>query len=93
VAVRSGEWKLVVAWPGGRPLSGNKADIANEPMPQLFNLDKDIGETTNVATANPDIVKRLLGLIDEMGKDLGVKENGPGVREPGRIAEPKGLFM
>jgi hypothetical protein len=32
-------------------------------------------------------------LIDDMGKDLGVQENGSGVREPGRITEPKGLFM
>jgi hypothetical protein len=76
--VRTGKWKLRQEKEAGW---------------QLFDLEADIGESTDVAAANPDVVKRLQGLIDEMGKDLGVQENGPGVREPGRVAEPKGLFL
>jgi arylsulfatase A len=76
--VRSGKWKL-----------RQEKDVGW----QLFDLEADIGESTDVAAANAEVVKRLQGLIDEMGKDLGVQENGPGVREAGRVAEPKGLFL
>ena len=44
-AVRSGDWKLFRAAPDQRP--------------ELYNLAKDIGETTNVAAAHPEMVARL----------------------------------
>jgi hypothetical protein len=62
--------------------------------PVLYNLDDDIGETTNVATAHPDVVNKLLKYAVAMESDLGInKKNGPGVREPGRIEHPTGLWL
>ena len=49
-AVRSGKWK---AW------------WANWRSIRLFNLETDIGETTDVAAANPDVVKRMQAFITE----------------------------
>ena len=58
---------------------------------QLYNLDRDIGEQTDVAAQNPDVVKRLQALMARMGDDLGVTDKGPGVRPNGRVSTPKPL--
>jgi len=52
----------------------------------LFDLETDIGETTNIADEHPDVVKKLLALCEEARKDLGDgKRKGAGVRPPGRL--------
>ena len=56
-AVRAGKWKAV--WLG----TGKKPDAP----PELYDLVADLGETTNVADAHPDVVKRLTGWADEAG--------------------------
>ena len=38
---------------------------------QLFDLKSDIGETTNVARENAEIVKRLMKLIESAREELG----------------------
>lgn len=53
-AVRKGDWKLRIA----------KGEVA------LYNLKKDISESTNVAAANPKIVAELQKMIDEFDADL-----------------------
>jgi arylsulfatase A-like enzyme len=60
---------------------------------QLYNLDHDIGETTNVAKHNPEVVARLMTLVEQMGADLGLRANGPGVRKPARVKRPKPLLL
>ena len=78
-AVRQGRWKLHLvrdARPvGAAPFSINRhiapADRIGFDEPFLVDLEKDIGETTNVARQNPQVVKRLLALAEAMRKDLG----------------------
>ena len=49
LAIRNGNWKAVVG---------------PEPMgTQLFDLDNDLGERHDVATANPDVVGELTTLL------------------------------
>jgi arylsulfatase A len=60
--------------------------------PQLYNLTADIGESKDVATENPEEVKRLLALADAMKDDLGLNAAGPGVRPLGRVANPQPLI-
>lgn len=55
---------------------------------QLYNLADDIGESTNVAAAHPDVVKRLQNLASAMDNDLGINGLGPGVRPLGRVENP-----
>ena len=62
-AVRSGKWKLYKG-PIGR---GKKAKMQT----LLFDLDSDIGEKKNVANANPMVVKRLTGYMNEFEEELG----------------------
>jgi arylsulfatase A len=60
---------------------------------QLFNLDTDIGEATNVAKDHPDIVAQLQKHAEAMKADLGDKtKHAPGVRELGRVANPQPLI-
>jgi arylsulfatase A len=60
---------------------------------KLYNLDKDIGEATDVAKDNPEVVKKLRGYVETMAADLGVDRPGPGVRPPGRAKDPKPLLL
>ncbi len=73
-AVRHGDWKLHL------PSSAN-----NEPTQQLFNLKSDIGESTDVSAANPDIVQKLLAIAAATKDDLGTTGMGPQCRELGRV--------
>ncbi|QDU29141.1 Arylsulfatase [Anatilimnocola aggregata] len=57
VGIRTGEWKLFL---GGIPALGNKKKKGEALVgPSLYNLTKDLAETTNVAAENPEIVERL----------------------------------
>jgi arylsulfatase A len=93
-AVRSGPWKLAVAPQAEHtgkekaPAPGPKAPF----VPKLYDLDRDPGETTDVAQEHPEEVKRLQGFAAEMDADLGVVRTGPGVRPPGRVAHPAPLL-
>lgn len=53
----------------------------------LFDLESDPGESKNLASARPDVVKRITALADEIRRDLGdplTGVKGKGVRLPGR---------
>ena len=60
--------------------------------PRLYNLDTDIGELTDVAAQNPEVVARLQEFVRQMDADLGVTGEGPGVRPPDRVASPQPLL-
>jgi arylsulfatase A len=75
-------------------MGGGNAKPPGTPFtPTLYNLDTDIGETTDVAAEHPEVVERLQKFIAEMDADLGVKKPGPGVRPPGRVKQATGLYL
>jgi arylsulfatase A-like enzyme len=90
-AVRAGAWKLAIASQGTGRKEG-APEPATFDQPRLYNLDADIGESTNVASEHPDVVAHLQDFIRQMDADLGRKTNGPGVRPPDRVAHPQFLF-
>ncbi len=94
-AVRSGPWKLHLSAADRAPAKNAKnkggAKGATDGV-QLYNLDSDIGESQNVAEANPDVVKRLRAVADAMKDDLGLDGVGLGVRPLGRVANPQPLI-
>ncbi len=56
---------------------------------ELFNLESDLGEATNVAVENPEVVARLSALAGSMHAQLGdilTGTNGSAICELGRIA-------
>jgi len=71
-AVREGRWKLVLPRPA-RPKwcgwSARMVDAVNER--ELYDLANDLAEEHNVAEAHPEVVKRLMGVVEEARRDLG----------------------
>lgn len=90
-AIRRGPWKLHFGTAKANPAKGKGGKDARPDGLALFNLESDLGETTNVAEANPQIVAELQALAAEMDADLGIKPNskGPGVRPLGRVENPE----
>jgi arylsulfatase A-like enzyme len=80
--VRSGQWKLVLPRekaPQGLGWWGRMIEAVPEIM--LFNLDKDPGETTNVASDHPDVVTSLMKRIEDARTELGdIYQSGSGAR-------------
>jgi arylsulfatase A len=89
--VRSGHWKLAVAPQAdgmGREHFKEQASLEN---PRLYDLEADIGETTDVASRHPDVVARLRVLAESMAADL-CGPQAPGVRPAGEVTEPTFLY-
>jgi len=94
-AIRSGMWKLhfphayrtLDGRPGGTGGQPVKYDQARTEL-ALYDLDSDVSERANVASAHPEIVARLTRLADQARAELGdsaTETTGAGIREPGRI--------
>jgi arylsulfatase A-like enzyme len=63
-----GDWKVIQARNGQkRNQTGN--ETGNDPAPQLFDLRRDLGEQTNLASKEPDRVKQMLAMLDKIQKD------------------------
>ena len=66
LAIREGRWKLCLA-PGSGGLSAPRPGSAEEqglPPVQLFDLEADPVEKTNLQAGRPDIVRRLTALLE-----------------------------
>lgn len=65
-ALRSGQWKLCMCpgsggWTKPKPSAAawSAATDSGQPLVQLYRMDKDLGEQSNLAAEQPDIVARL----------------------------------
>ena len=93
-AVRSGKWKLHFPHDyrhvgENRGADGKAAGQSNAKIGlSLYDLEADVGETTNVADKHPEVVARLQALGEKAREELGdalTKRQGKGVREPGQL--------
>jgi arylsulfatase A len=100
-AVRSGQWKLHFPHAyrslAGKPGSGGKPGpyVQKKIGLALFDLENDIGETTDVAAEHPDVVKRLQALAQKARDDLGdsaTKQKGKNRRPPGQLEKNEPLL-
>ncbi len=67
-AMRKGPWKLHVIT--NEPANGTRETVRHNP-PLLYQLLEDPSEKYDVAEAHPDIVRELLGLMDEHRRAIG----------------------
>lgn len=71
-SIRSGKWKYINGLGSGGFSDGfanaykAKKPGPNDPTAQLFDMEKDPGETTNLWSRNQSVVKRLSKQLDEL---------------------------
>jgi arylsulfatase len=97
-AVMSGSMKLYLPHTY-RTLAGREGGRGGVPVeyeqrtlnePELYDVVADVGETTDIAAANPGVVERLLAIAERARADLGdslTQRVGSGVRPAGRLQE------
>lgn len=68
MAIRMGDWKLTKA--PGDDIKFNRSDLPSAEGSHLFNLKDDIGESKNIASANPEKVKALTEAWNQWNKEL-----------------------
>ncbi len=65
-AYRAGKWKLLLARGSGGWTAPKEAQAiqAGAPMAQLYDMERDPGETTNLYNSHPEIANRLLQQLE-----------------------------
>ena len=67
LGLRQGNWKYIE--PGQEPgwvRDSKHIDPGGSSQPQLYNLDKDMGEKHNVAEQHPDRVQQMQNMLDQI---------------------------
>ncbi len=68
--VRQGKWKYLVA---DQKVYGYARDMERPVVEELYNLDRDIGETNNLATRHPVKVQMLKALMNSIKEDATIQ--------------------
>lgn len=88
-AVRQGPWKLALVTQPEPSAKVSPADA--EVNPRLYNLDDDIGETTNLAADHPDIVEKLQAMAAKKNAEIG-GQSPAARRSAGTVTNPQPLY-
>jgi arylsulfatase len=86
-------WRTLGEKSGGKDGVPAKYEQRKVTQLELYDLQNDVSETTDVAAQNPEIVKHLEALAEQARADLGdtlTSREGAGVREPGSVAGKAG---
>lgn len=74
-SLRDGNWKYI-ACPGsggwgspGTKRASQQSKAQGEPLMQLYEMEKDLGEQNNLAAAKPETVERLRAMLDTQIKN------------------------
>ncbi|MEM0896676.1 MAG: sulfatase-like hydrolase/transferase, partial [Verrucomicrobiota bacterium] len=67
-AIRYGKWKYLRA---EHKVPNYAADTEREKVEELYDLEADIGETTNLAKSHPEVTERLRFALKEKGARFG----------------------
>jgi arylsulfatase A-like enzyme len=70
-SIRQGAWKLELCPGSGGWSSPRDPEAVAQGLPeiQLYNMESDLGERKNLQAENPEVVKRLLGLLEKYVAD------------------------
>lgn len=97
-AVRMGRWKLHLPH-GYRSLEGRSGGSGGTPTKYtygvqqelaLYDLAEDPGETTDVQASHPEVMARMLAIVEGARNELGdalTDHPGTMLREPGRVSQ------
>ncbi len=68
-AYRKGKWKLLLAKGSGGWSSPTEKESVDSTIAQLYNMEKDPGEKTNLYNTHPDVVKLILKQLEKEIRD------------------------
>lgn len=87
-AYRLDKWKLCLAKGSGGWSSPNEKQAANdsEPKAQLYDLEKDPSETTNLYKSHPEVATRLLNQLES---DIGLGRSTQGATSKNDVEDIK----
>ncbi|MBP7050556.1 MAG: arylsulfatase [Phycisphaerae bacterium] len=61
-----GEWKYIEPSKGARFNKSTNTELGNDPRPQLYDIETDIGEKTNLADRYPEKVREMAILLQKI---------------------------
>jgi arylsulfatase A-like enzyme len=64
-----GNWKYIEPGKGPKVNKNTNTELGTDPQPKLYNLRDDLGETNDVASEHPEVVKELAGLLKKIKAD------------------------
>ncbi len=77
LSVIRGNWKYIEPHKGPKLSAETQIELGNDTQPQLYDLSKDPGEKTNVASQNPAILKEMTDLLQTIrGTNVKHEESG-----------------
>lgn len=92
-AVRAGEWKLYLPLETKRGLGATGKKPPTQSL-ALYDVRHDVTEAKELSAQHPEVVKRLLGFVDQARSVLGDNEHrGSGQRDPGWVENPQPRVM
>ncbi|HRR55921.1 MAG TPA: arylsulfatase [Acidobacteriota bacterium] len=59
LALRWGKWKFLPPVEGPKISSNTRIELGNDPSPQLYDLERDLGEQVNLASQHPELVRQM----------------------------------
>jgi arylsulfatase A len=95
-AIRSGKWKLMLPHsyrtmekqPMGKDGTPGRYRQVKVEQPQLFDLNEDLGETRDLASQHPEVIKQLMLQVERARVELGdslTKRTGKSLRTVGKV--------
>jgi arylsulfatase A-like enzyme len=75
--IRQGKWKLLMQSGRGKPKKGK----GGNPQINLFDLEADMGEKNNLASTNPEVVRKLRDRMQELDEEITKNARAPWMKE------------
>ena len=66
LGLRDGPWKYITPGKGQKKNPSNGIETGNDTVPQLYDLKSDLGETRNIAAAQPERVKQMEATLQKI---------------------------
>ena len=73
--IRWKNWIYIPPYDGPKIFADKKIETGNSDLDQLYNLENDIGQMTNIADKHPEIVKDLKDLLNSIQKNSQTPNN------------------
>ena len=84
---RIGQWKIVA---GRKVLQG---DVLDRRQIELYNLDKDLSETTDVSEENPERLELLVKSYEEFRSEWTIRPGASNAQEGKKRSGAKGTLL